>query len=196
MGIAFITLIILLGVFAVLAMFDGVYLHLIRYKLYAHPESRAEHLSHTLRALLFPAILYFLYLGTSGAAFAIGLALVLADIAVLGADAYMEKDSRAFMGGLPRWEYILHLMVNGFHFASIAVFLVIKLRLSSTGVSIVRDFEAAPYYSVFTTVAAQLIPGAVLLGLLHIALLFPKLARFVESLSARIKCCGAHPKLQ
>lgn len=32
------------------------------------------------------------------------------------------KDSRAFMGGLPRWEYIVHLLGNGFHFAAIAVF--------------------------------------------------------------------------
>jgi hypothetical protein len=103
MEIALITAIILLVGFVVLAMFDGFYLHLIRYKLYAHPESRNEHIFHTIRAMLFPLIVGFLYLETSDMAFYIGMAIVLVDIGILGLDAYVEKDSRAFMGGLPRW---------------------------------------------------------------------------------------------
>lgn len=189
MEIAFITAIILLAAFVLLAMFDGVYLHLIRYKLYTHPESRNEHISHTIRAMLFPVILWFLYLGTSDAAFYIGMGVVLIDILVLGADAYMEKDSRSFMGGLPRWEYILHLMVNGFHFASIAVFIVIKVRMGSHGVTLVHDFTTVPEYQLFTEVARQLIPGGILMGIFHLLLLFPKPVRYYHALAAKLKCC-------
>ncbi|RZL97515.1 MAG: hypothetical protein EOO88_62405, partial [Pedobacter sp.] len=109
MEIALLTATVLLGLFVLLALFDGLYLHLIRYRLYEHKESRNEHISHTIRAVLFPIILYVLYLGNSDSAFYIGMALVVIDISVLGADAYMEKESRVFMGGLPKWEYILHL---------------------------------------------------------------------------------------
>jgi len=189
MEIAFITAIILLAAFVLLAMFDGVYLHLMRYKLYAHAESRSEHISHTVRALLFPVILFFLYLGSSDISFYIGMAVVVIDILVLGADAYMEKDSRSFMGGLPRWEYILHLMVNGFHFASIAVFIVIKVRLDAKGLVLVHDFQNVPQYHWFKTIVEQLIPGGILMGLLHVALMFPKPVRMYNRLSARLKCC-------
>ncbi|OJW79611.1 MAG: hypothetical protein BGO69_12850 [Bacteroidetes bacterium 46-16] len=189
MEIAFITAIVLLAAFVLLAMFDGLYLHLMRYKLYAHTESRNEHISHTVRAILFPIILYFLYLGTSDTAFYIGLAVIVIDILVLGADAYMEKDSRTFMGGLPRWEYILHLMVNGFHFASIAVFIVIKVRLEPHGLMLVHNFQNVPQFHLFKTIVEQLIPGGILMGLLHFALLFPKPVLIYNRLSAKLKCC-------
>lgn len=189
METAFITAIILLAAFVLLALSDGVYLHLMRYKLYAHAESRNEHISHTVRAILFPVILFFLYLGSSDTSFYIGLTVVVIDILILGADAYMEKDSRGFMGGLPRWEYILHLMVNGFHFASIAVFVVIKVKLNAKGLVLVHDFQNVPQYHLFKTMVGQLIPGGILMGLLHIALLFPKPVRIYNRISARLKCC-------
>lgn len=189
MEVAFITATVLLAAFSVLAMFDGVYLHLMRYKLYAHAESRAEHISHTVRAALFPAILGTLYLGGSDTWFYIGLALVALDILVLGADAYMEKDSRAFMGGLPRWEYIVHLLVNGFHFAGIAVLLIIKLRLTANGVVLMHHFENVKAWGIFSCLATQLIPGGIALAAFHLLLLFPKPASWCNTLCARLKCC-------
>jgi hypothetical protein len=189
METAFITSIILLTGFSLLAMFDGVYLHLFRYKLFANPESRNEHISHSIRALLFPGILYFLYSGNTGWTFGIGLALVFIDIIVLGADAYMEKDSRAFMGGLPRWEYIIHLMVNGFHFASIAVFIIIKIRFTANGYVLVNDFNGIVEHKWFTTLVTQLIPGGIILALIHLLLLFPKPIRVYNRLALKLKCC-------
>lgn len=189
MEVAFITAITLLAVFVLLALFDGLYLHLIRYRLHEHKESRNEHISHTIRAVLFPIILYVLYLGNSDGAFYIGMAVVIIDILVLGADAYMEKDSRAFMGGLPRWEYILHLMVNGFHFASIAVFIVIKVKLNEKGIELVHDFQNVPQYHLFTTIVKQLIPGGILMAILHFALLFPKPVLYYNRLVKKLKCC-------
>lgn len=133
METAFIILIILLIAYIVLAFFDGVFLHLYKYRLYEHKESKFEHLTHTIRAILFTSILISLFINIEeNRLFLLGTALVAADIITLIIDAYVEKDSRQFMGGLPRWEYIIHLLVNGFHFASIAVFLVIKIKLAGT----------------------------------------------------------------
>lgn len=189
MEVAYITVIILLVLFVIFALFDGLYLHLIRYKLHEQKESRSEHISHTIRAILFPLILYVLFLGNSDEAFYIGLIIVTTDILVLGADAYMEKDSRAFMGGLPRWEYILHLMVNGFHFASIAVFIVIKVKLDETGFILIHDFQRIPQYHLFNAIIKQLIPGGILMALIHFALLFPKPVVYYNRIASKLKCC-------
>jgi hypothetical protein len=179
----------LLICFAVLGAFDGFYLHLVRYKLYQHQESRAEHWMHTVRTLLFPAVLYFLYLSNAPTAFYIGIVLTGLDLLVVGADAYLEKDSRRFMGGLPRWEYIIHLFVNGFHFATIAVFLLIKLRLTENGVTLASDFTGVKSYSTFIWIVENLLPGAVLIATLHLLLMLPRPASFFNALTTRIKCC-------
>src|SRR6187402_3149877 len=133
---------ILVSAFSVLAIIDGFYLHIFKYQLFNHNESKFEHLTHTIRAILFPLIVYFLFLTqNSQTSFYLGISFVLLDIIVLGIDAFVEKDSRAFMGGLPRWEYILHLFVNGFHFASIAVFFAIKLTFTENGITVIQDLS-------------------------------------------------------
>lgn len=189
MEMALFTACILLTLFAGLAFYDGVYLHLLRYRLYARSESRTEHLLHTIRALLFPPLLYFLYLSPGPAGFLVGVVLVLADVLTLGADAYLEKDSRAFMGGLPRWEYILHLFVNGLHFASIAVWLLLKVRLTATGPVLVPMLPATDGYRLLVSLAWNLLPGAVVLGIVHLLLLVPAVATQWERLHARLRCC-------
>lgn len=189
MEMALLTACVLLLLFAVLAFYDGVYLHLLRYRLHAHPESRTEHVMHTIRALLFPPLLYFLYLSPGSIGFAVGVGLVLADVLTLGVDAYMEKDSRAFMGGLPRWEYILHLLVNGLHFASIAVWLLLKVRLTAAGLAIVPTLPATDGYQLLVQLAWNLLPGAILLGIAHLLLLVPTVADRWELLQTRLRCC-------
>lgn len=172
METGFIITMVTMLIFAVLATYDGIYLHLIKYRLYGHPDSRFEHLIHTVRAILFPLIVYFLYLSDTLWFFYLGLILVFLDIFTVAVDAYAEGDSRQFMGGLPRWEYILHLFVNGFHFASIAVFLVLKVRVGDASVEIITDFEGIAFYPAFEWLMKNLIPGACLMGLLHVALNF------------------------
>ncbi|MBA4055204.1 MAG: hypothetical protein C0490_10865 [Marivirga sp.] len=189
MEITFITASILLLLFAILGLYDGFYLHIFKYRLHEHPESKNEHITHTLRAVLFPAILYFLYLNNTTLGFYIGMVVLFLDVLVMTIDAFMEKDSRAFMGGLPRWEYIVHLFVNGFHFASIAVFILIKVRLTGESISIVNDFSSVNAYPMFIWLVKNLIPGAVLMALLHILVIVPSTAVFWNSLRARITCC-------
>lgn len=166
----FITLVL----FATLAIIDGFYLHLWKFKLYRQKESRQEHLVHTVRALIFPFILVLVFLyDFSGWLWYAALGFVLLDIMVLTLDMYMEKDSRAFMGGLPRWEYILHMFVNGFHFAGIALVIATKSPMAWQWSYIPH---AEPYHEYLTVLAKNLLPGAVLLGLLHWGLLYRPLS--------------------
>jgi hypothetical protein len=172
----------LLVLFAILGIFDGLYLHIFKYRLYAHSESRFEHFTHTVRALLFPAILYFLYLCEDTFAFFIGLVAVMIDLVVTGIDAYVEKDSRSFMGGLPRWEYIIHLTVNGVHFASIAVFLVLKLEIAGGQLVFRQVLATVGGYDSFVWLVKNLIPGGILIGLLHVFVAFKQGAAMWERL--------------
>lgn len=188
MEIAFIISIVLLIAYSFLALFDGVFLHLYKYRLYEHKESKFEHLTHTVRAILFTGILVSLFINIeNNSLFLFGAALVVTDIITLIVDAYLEKDSRKFMGGLPRWEYILHLLVYGFHFASIAVFLVIKINLDSNGITLANNFQQIESFHTFRTIAINLLPGAVLISLLHILVYFPKFNFYFNKLN--FKCC-------
>jgi len=92
MEIAFIILTSLVVLFAMLAIYDGFYLHLFKYQLHNQATSKNEHLTHTIRAVLFPAIVYTLFLQqNSNTCFYLGLLFVSLDIIVLGIDAFMEK---------------------------------------------------------------------------------------------------------
>ncbi|MFD1604788.1 hypothetical protein ACFSJW_15365 [Flavobacterium artemisiae] len=176
-----------LVLFAVLALYDGFYLHIFKYQLHNREESKTEHITHTLRAVFFPAILYFLFLKQDNyTAFAIGLTIVLLDILVLGYDAFIEKDSRQFMGGLPRWEYIVHLFVNGFHFASIAVYLSIRFTFQN-GEIMLSNINQSPGF--FNLLIVNLLPGAILMAILHIFLCMPKTALIWNNFRSKINCC-------
>lgn len=173
-----------------LAVIDGFYLHIFQYQLFYHQESRFEHLTHTIRAILFPLIVYFLFVTQNcQTGFYLGVSFVVIDILVLGIDAFVEKDSRTFMGGLPRWEYILHLFVNGFHFASIAVFFAVKLTFTEHGIAILEDLSKTDNFELFRMVAVNLLPGAILLAIIHIITSIKQTQIYWCNLRARITCC-------
>ncbi len=188
MEIAFIISTFLLIAYALLALFDGVFLHLYKYRLQERQESKLEHFTHTIRAFLFFGILYSLFIRIEdNQLFYIGLFLVVLDIITLLVDAYSEQDSRKFMGGLPRWEYILHLVVNGFHFASLAVFFVIKINLTDNTLILQNSFQQFANFHIFKFVALNLLPGSILIALLHIFVLIPKFNFYLKKLQP--KCC-------
>lgn len=189
MELGFAIAIITMVLFGILATYDGFYLHIFKYRLYEHPESKFEHLSHTIRAVLFPFILYYLFLSDNLIAFYAGLLFVALDVLTMSVDAYVEKDSRTFMGGLPRWEYIVHLFVNGFHFASIAVFLMLKLGVEQGSIIVRNDFEAIDAYRDFIWLIENLMPGAIVMGLLHIMVAFKTSATLWNKARNKITCC-------
>jgi len=173
--------------FAALAMIDGFYLHIWKYRLYLQKESATEHLMHTLRAVIFPGIVYFFFLQSNNQSlFIVGLLLVGLDVLVLVADAYLEKDSRAFMGGLPRWEYILHLFANSFHFAAIILFLVVKISVTPASLAIVPTTPSGFFHDTFFWLARQILPGSIALALIHIAVMFAPLQELFHRLQ---HCC-------
>ncbi len=175
--------------FAGIGMVDGLYLHLWRFRLHEHAESRYEHRIHAIRALLFPLILLFVFDPQSqGAMLWVGAALTLADMVTLGVDALSEGDSRAFMGGLPKWEYVIHLFANGFHFASIALALAARplgMWAWQPDLTIAGDHGAR----FVSFVAANVLPGAVVLAILHVALLNRRIAGLWRQVQGRVVCC-------
>lgn len=178
-----------LVLFAILAIIDGFYLHIFKYQLHNYSESKFEHLTHTIRSILFPFMVYFLFIKQSCyTSFILGISFVILDIVVLIVDAYVEKDSRVFMGGLPRWEYILHLLVNGLHFASIAVFLAIKLDISENGIVIIPDLSQFTNFNIFEFVSVNLIPCAILLAIIHIITSIDRTRLYWNKLRAKITC--------
>ncbi len=179
---------ICLVLFATIGMIDGFYLHLWKFKLYAHDESRFEHQVHTVRAVLFPFILYFLFVNNFGGWLLwLGVVFVLADMLTLAVDALNEGDNRTFMGGLPKWEYVIHLFANGFHFAAIALVLASKpLALWSLESSWLTP---SSYPMGLQWFAENLLPGAILLAVLHIVLAIHSVSRKWLTLQSNIQCC-------
>lgn len=194
METAFLLSVVLLLLFGVLAFFDGVYLHLLKYRLHAITESKFEHITHTLRAFLFVGIVYTLYMNLqNNDLFYFGLAFVILDLIVLFADAFVEKDSRKFMGGLPRWEYIIHLFVNGFHFAGIALLLAIKINITEIGITLNNHFGNFKNYFTMIEVGKIILPGAILIVIFHVLVMLPKvdylIVKSVSKIRNRFACC-------
>ncbi len=176
--------------FMILATYDGFYLHIFKYGLFQREESIFEHKTHTVRAILFPLIVWFLFVNESNFyTFLIGLGLVAFDLIVLGIDAYSEKESRNFMGGLPRWEYIIHLFANAFHFSAIVLILAIRLGITDTGLVFVSEIPVSPAQQIFHFVSVNVIPGAIILALLHFLLILSKPQRIWNAYRTKITCC-------
>ena len=174
----------------VLATYDGFYLHIFKYGLFNYEKSIFEHKTHTFRAVLFPLILWALFINeTNFPLFIGGLGLVALDLVVLAVDAYTEKESRSFMGGLPRWEYIIHLFSNAFHFAAIILVLALKLKVSESGLVFVTAFANSMAKEVFTFVSVNIIPGAIVLALLHFVLMLKGPQSVWNTYRTKISCC-------
>jgi len=158
--------------YALVGSIDGVYYHLYKFKLYAHPESRYEHILHTIRVLTFPLVLLLFVKNYGGIYLWLGTGLVIVDLLVETLDIYSEEKSRKHLGGLPRKEYYIHMMTNRLHFAPMAMIIAVKplfaWKLNSETV-------LNPYPEFTSMISAVMIPGIVILFFLHVYLyLFPQ----------------------
>jgi hypothetical protein len=176
--------------FMILATYDGFYLHIFKYRLFDRQESLFEHKTHTARAILFPLIIWFLFINeTNFSLFLTGIMLVVLDIVVLGIDAYHEKESRSFMGGLPTWEYIVHLFSNAFHFATILLVLALRLDVSDGSLVFIDSLVKSQAHALFQFVAVNVIPGAIILAILHFILMIDKPKNTWLNYRSKITCC-------
>lgn len=113
---------ILLLLFLTVGVIDGICFHLKKYQLFAHQESRTEHLLHSIRALLLvPTILLLYVLPSQGWQLYLALGLVIADLVVMVADVLIEYKSRASLGGLTNAEYTVHMVANSLHMMAITL---------------------------------------------------------------------------
>lgn len=189
MEILFLLSMICLIAFMILAAYDGAYLHLWKYELFNRNESLFEHKTHTARAILFPLIVWLLFIETSIIGFWIGLTLVALDLIVLGIDAYSEKESREFMNGLPKWEYILHLFANSFHFASIVLIIATRIEIGEFGIIYSTEFISAASFETVQLIAVNILPGAIVLGITHLLLTSDFGKQLWNKNRLKITCC-------
>jgi hypothetical protein len=171
----------------ILATYDGFYLHIYKYELYGMKDSKFEHKIHTIRALLFPLIIWFLFINTDVVSFWLAIACVAIDFLVLGIDAYAEGDSRKAIGGLPKWEYILHIFANGFHFAAIILIIATKIEVSEFEITFQEVAPTSSAQAFFTLISVNVIPGSIVLALLHVVLLSPKGIRIWDRNMQKLK---------
>lgn len=189
MNILFFLSMVCLIAFMILATYDGAYLHLFKYELFNQKDSEFEHKTHTIRAILFPLIVWLLILNTDIISFWIGIVLIILDLIALSLDAYSEKESRDFMGGLPKWEYILHLFSNGFHFAFITLIISTKIKLEGATLIYSNEFIKNDSFEIVQLIAVNILPGAIILGIMHLILMTKYGKKFWNTNRLKRTCC-------
>lgn len=158
---------VLLAVFAALAAVDGLYIHLWRLRLHARPETRREHWLHTARAVLFPPVLLGLFaLPTGGVFLWAAIAAAALDLAAGLWDVAIERASRAQLGGLGTAEYMVHIAVSMAHSGALA--LALAARPAAAWSLAAPPLLDAPMPGLSAALAWALLPGAVILGALHV----------------------------
>jgi hypothetical protein len=114
---------IMLGLFALVAGFDGLYFHWFRFRLFERAESRYEHYLHTANACLFPAQVFLLFcVRPYGAWLSLATLITAASFAIEMFDVYAERESRKKLGGLITSEYALHFLMSGLRAAYVFAF--------------------------------------------------------------------------
>jgi hypothetical protein len=86
--------------------------HTRAHHLHQHPPARAELVTHCLRGPTYGALFLLVpNFSFHGAVLAGLYALLLFDLAISIADFWLEPESRRALGGLPRGEYLLHVLM-------------------------------------------------------------------------------------
>jgi hypothetical protein len=159
----------LLLVFAILSVFDGAYFHLWKFRLQERDDSKFEHLTHTARALLFIPTLILIYtFGAKGIWAWVAVVVLGLDLVVETFDVLNEKSSRETIGGLPSNEYLLHIMLTTIR---VAAFTTAFIAIPKEAWRIDSNVEML-IPEVSKLIAYNLLPGAVLILLLHVYLIF------------------------
>ncbi|MGE9746706.1 hypothetical protein [Bdellovibrio bacteriovorus] len=175
----------ILLLFLGLSIFDGLYYHLWKFRLQERNDSKFEHITHTLRAILFiPTVILIYWTGVSGMALWSAIVVLAFDLITEVVDVLEERASRATLGGLPSGEYLVHIMLTTLRVSALALAFA---ALPSEAWLLNSADVVVPSFSKF--VALQTLPGAILVAGLHIYLIFdPTFVSRMER-SLRNKCC-------
>lgn len=155
--------VVLFVLMLVIGSSDALYYHMLEHGLHVHKESRAEHLAHTVRAILFPPTMYFAFVATEPEAwvrlYLVG-ALVAADWATVIWDIFLENRSRQGFGGMRHHEYVVHVLATGAHTAAETLALA-GLAVAASTPHVVTEISPI---AVFVAAAAALMSTVVALG--------------------------------
>jgi len=180
---------VFLALFAAVGAYDGLYLHLWKYRLHARDETRREHAVHTAVAFLSVPVIGLLFArNVGGWALWTAVFFVVASFAVEMMDVLEENDSRASLGGLSREEYAAHVLAITARVAALALALAAK-PAAAWSLSSPVVLEAA-YPAWVTFVGEQVLVGNVLVGALHLWLMRAKYRSAPRALPVRV-CCAA-----
>jgi hypothetical protein len=159
-----------LEIFALVAMIDGLWFHLIKYQLFIRPESRYEHRLHTIHAVFFPFLVYLLFLRqVSGLFLWMTVALVATDFAVEMMDVVCERASRASIGGLSTPEYATHVVAITSRVAAFT--LALASRPTAAWSFAHSAVHRAPISTLSDAICWIIAAGGIGMALLHIWLL-------------------------
>jgi len=96
----------------VLGALDIVVFHMWKHRLRSRPESRTELVTHFLRGPTYATLFCVVpNVRLEGAWFGALLVVLAFDVVISIADFWLERESRAGVGGLPRGEYVLHSLI-------------------------------------------------------------------------------------
>lgn len=172
--------------FLFLSAFDGIYYHLWKFRLQEREDSKFEHITHTLRALLFvPTIIFVYWIGLQSYILWFALVILAFDLATEVLDVLNENASRATLGGLPSNEYLVHITLTTLRVAALTLAFAALPNEAwhlNAGLSV-----EVPELS--KLIALQVLPGAILVAGLHLYLIFDPM--FVTRMETRLreKCC-------
>lgn len=155
---------------SLIALIDGIYIHLIELNLHANPETKYEHILHSLRALFFTILLLFLfYYKPTGYWLYFCLFIALLDFIVEVLDIREEGKSRKIFNGLSNNEYLIHALAISARSLGLGLWLS-QFRgedflLKTSNLFVVED-------PTMRAILFQLVISAVVGTLLHFFLIF------------------------
>lgn len=161
-----------LMIFLNIASFDGLYLHLYKFKLHAREDSQREHLLHSINTLLFPWSIYFIFLDQfKGFYLWFGILLTALSFTIEFFDVFEEKRSREKIGGLANYEYAMHMAMGCLRGAYTSMILIARPASDwSLNSSSLKVHESNPYYMNY------FVTGVLIIGLMisavHFGLIF------------------------
>ena len=180
---------VFLNLFMVLGAVDLFFFHIWKYRLHTRPESRYEHELHMAFAfLMVPVALLLYYQDLGGIGLLAAVFFVVAALSTELLDVFSENDSRASLGGLSTGEYALHVVLTILKVASFAFMFASK---PAAAWELSSPITLGSYGWMGEMIALKVAIGSFVVGLLHIALLHPRVAKIeCRSLGcSRLSCC-------
>ena len=181
---------VFLNLFMILGAVDLFYYHIWKYKLHTRAESRYEHQLHMAFAfLMVPVALLLYYQNLGGVGLWWAAFFVVFALATEVMDVFSENDSRASVGGLSTGEYALHVVLTILKVASFAFMFAAK-PIAAWKIS--SPIFLGSYGWMAEMIALKVAIGSGVVGILHLALLHPRIAslKFPSFGCSKLDCCG------